>query len=346
MDTLPASRCELRCAVDMAKKAKDTFPLLRYADGLVEDLRRLVPKVVKQWDADATHQARVATRRLKAVVDVLKPVLSGDNRKSFEKVLRQLRRRLGPLRDIDVMIGHLSDVKGARLRPARAWIGDRSKNRRDELRKTALKKITPAKMLARLGSWWGVREELAECHQAVDTLLAESVHLQLDAFVERAEALVANKPANAADPAVADPHELRIAAKGLRYAIEMAIVENHRLPAGVVRTFKQMQDSLGFWHDYVVLADCIMQISTEEMLAAHDASLQLSVLDVARSSVQSSARQLGRFNSLWRSRGEELARTIRESFPLTHPAPPPSVIASVSNQPSSSNADISEISAA
>jgi CHAD domain-containing protein len=307
----------------MARKAKDTFPLLSYADGLVEDLRRLVPKVVKQWDADATHQARVATRRLKAVVDVLEPVLSGDNRKSFRKVLRQLRRRLGPLRDTDVMLHHLADIAGSRLRPASEWISERLKQRRETLRKNAAKKITPAKMLARLGSWWGVREELAECHQAVDTLLAESVHLQLDAFVERAEALVGNKPADPTDAAAANPHELRIAAKGLRYALEMAIVEQHRLPASIVRTFKQMQDALGFWHDYVVLADCMMQISRDEMLAAHDADLQLSVLDLARSSVQNSARQLARFNSLWIKRGEVLARIIRESFPLTHPAAPP-----------------------
>jgi CHAD domain-containing protein len=309
----------------MPRKAKDVFPLLTYADGLVEDLRRLVPKVVKQWDADATHQSRVATRRLKAVVDVLRPVLSGDNRKSFEKVLRQLRRRLGPLRDTDVMLGHLADVKGSRLGAASEWIGDRLKERREELRKTAVKKITPAKMLARLGSWWGVREELAECHQAVDTLLAESVHLQLDAFVERAEALVGNKPADPTDATAANPHELRIAAKGLRYALEMAVVEQHRLPAAIVRTFKQMQDALGYWHDYVVLTDCMTQISRDQMLAAHDADLQLAVLDVARSSVQSSARQLARFNVLWMKRGEALAKTIRESFPLTHPAAAPAV---------------------
>jgi CHAD domain-containing protein len=314
--------------------------LLTYADGLVEDLRRLVPKVVKQWDADATHQARVATRRLKAVVEVLRPVLSGDNRKSFEKVLRQLRRRLGPLRDTDVMLGHLSDVAGTRHRPASDWISDHLKQRREELRKTAVRKITPAKMLARLGSWWGVREELAECHQAVDTLLAESVHLQLDAFVERAEALVGNKPADPTDATAANPHELRIAAKGLRYALEMAIVERHHLPAAIVRTFKQMQDALGFWHDYVVLTDRITQISRDEMLAAHDADLQLAVLDVARSSVQSSARQLARFNVLWMKRGESLAKTIRESFPLTHSAAAPAISSWPSSSEAASSAEI------
>jgi CHAD domain-containing protein len=309
----------------MPRKPKDPFPLLTHADGLVEDLRRLVPKVVKQWNADATHQARVATRRLKAVMDVLRPVLSGDNRKSFEKVLRQLRRRLGPLRDTDVMLGHLAGVGGTRLGPASEWISEHLKQRREELRKTAVSKITPAKMLARLGNWWGVREELGECHQAVDTLLAESVHLQLDAFVERAEALVGNKPADPTDTAAANPHELRIASKGLRYALEMAVVERHRLPAAIVGTFKQMQDALGFWHDYVVLTDCITQISREEMLAAHDADLQLAVLDVARWSVQSSARQLARFNVLWIKRGEALAKIIRESFPLTHPAAAPAI---------------------
>jgi CHAD domain-containing protein len=307
----------------MARKAKDPFPLLTYADGLVEDLRRLVPKAVKQWDAAAIHDARVATRRLKAVVDVLQPILTGNHRKSFEKVLRQLRRRLGPLRDTDVMLDHLGELKISRLRPARNWLTDHLKTRRDELRKNAASKITPPKMLARLGSWWGVREDLAECHQAVDTLLAESVHLQLDAFVERAEALVGNRPADPADATAADPHELRIAAKGLRYALEMAIVERHHLPVAVVRSYKQMQDALGLWHDYVVLTDCVMQVSRSEMLAAHDALLQLAVIDVARASVKNSVRQLRRFNLLWSQQGEHLARIIRESFPLVHPTTPP-----------------------
>src|SRR5438128_2679762 len=44
------------------------FPLLGYVDQLVDGLRKLTPAALKDFDEEAIHQARVATRRLKAAV--------------------------------------------------------------------------------------------------------------------------------------------------------------------------------------------------------------------------------------------------------------------------------------
>src|SRR4051812_26428693 len=103
----------------MAKKVKkkkplpapapDAYPLLQYIDELVDALRTLIPKAFKEWDIEAVHQARVSTRRLKAALDLLEPVLSAQQRKPFGQVLKKLRRQLGPLRDLDVMLDHLKD---------------------------------------------------------------------------------------------------------------------------------------------------------------------------------------------------------------------------------------------
>ena len=72
----------------MAKMAQDAFPLLEYIDDLVEDLRGNVPKAMKLWEADAIHQSRVATRRLKAALDLLRPVLSDEHLKPFAQASR------------------------------------------------------------------------------------------------------------------------------------------------------------------------------------------------------------------------------------------------------------------
>ena len=77
----------------MAKSDDHKFPLLSYIDELVEELRGHVPKAMKHWDADAIHQARVATRRLKAALDLLKPVLSDEHLKPFSRASKRLRRR-------------------------------------------------------------------------------------------------------------------------------------------------------------------------------------------------------------------------------------------------------------
>ena len=86
---------------DMAKKAQeeDRFPLLTYIDESVEEAAAgMCLGAMKQWDAGAIHQSRVATRRLKAALDLLRPVLSDEHLTPFSKVSRKLRRRLGPMR--------------------------------------------------------------------------------------------------------------------------------------------------------------------------------------------------------------------------------------------------------
>ena len=69
--------------------------LLAYLDGLVEQLQKDTPRRC-DFDAEAIHDARVATRRLKAATELLAPILHGEGSKRFEKALKKLRRRWGP----------------------------------------------------------------------------------------------------------------------------------------------------------------------------------------------------------------------------------------------------------
>lgn len=201
----------------------DEFGLLRHLDELMEDLHDNVPKALKDFDADGIHDARVATRRLKAAMGLLEPVLTDDHRKSFEKVMKKLRRRLGPLRDLDVMIDNLSKLQS---RPAHAaatgWLRERLEQRREAERGNAKGRAGSADTLSKLGAWWHVREEIEEAREAADTLLGQSLHLQLDAFAERAAGVVRQLAGNAPPAERHDPHELRIAGKLLRYTLELA----------------------------------------------------------------------------------------------------------------------------
>ncbi len=316
----------------MGRKAHE-FAILKRADDLVDQLRRLVPMTVKQWDETAIHDARVATRRLRAMVDVMAPIISASHRKEFGRVLRRLRRRLGPLRDMDVLLGHLQHMPG-RTVAAQEWISARLEQRQTDLRETAKRKIAPPKVFGRLGAWWGVREEIAANQEAVDTLLSVSLKEQLEAFVRRANALVGDKPVDPGDdPATNDPHALRVAGKNLRYGLEMAAAQGHKLPAAVMRSFKQMQDALGLWHDYVVLAECVLEMSLEESLAHHDSAMQGNVIEMAKIAVGRSARQLARFSELWTERGQKLAEMIRGAFAVSEAPKPPDLFRSEETPP-------------
>jgi CHAD domain-containing protein len=318
---------------------KSEFPLLDYLDKLVDDLREHVSGALKEFDVDAIHDSRVATRRLKAALDLLKPVLLKESSEPFATVLKKLRRRLGPMRDQDVMLEHLTELmEMSQYSAAAQWLSARLEEERVVEREKAAGKSTPASVLSRLGTWWGLREEVAEAKEAVGSLLAESLHLQLDAFIEQADVITRQERRHSAAPPEAegvskdpathptapptsahphDPHELRIAGKALRYTLDMAREQGHALPADLAQSFKKMQGSLGMWHDYVVLTEKAMVLSTRAMLAHHDADMQGAVLELARWTMRRATRELGAFAALWGRKGPGLAQTIRSAFPLS-----------------------------
>src|SRR5256885_12768930 len=97
----------------MAKRAGAIFTFSEYLNARVDDLRRLISKALK-WESDAIRQARATTRRLKAAIDLLDPVLTSGDWRPFTKTLKRLRKRLGPLRDLDVMLEHMEPLMGRR----------------------------------------------------------------------------------------------------------------------------------------------------------------------------------------------------------------------------------------
>lgn len=285
-------------------------PVCKHLDGLVELMGQVTGKALTEFDEDAIHKARVTTRRLKAAMELLEPVLEKDSYRPMARMGRRLRRRLGPLRDIDVMLGHLEKIKPTmKFAPAVEWFRDRLHEQRDKSRLKSSHKSSPAKVLVRLKTWPMLRQEIVAAGERVDPLLAESVHLRLDAFTEHANHLGGT-----------DPHELRIAGKSLRYTLELAKAQGHRLPAKILRAFKRMQDNLGEWHDHVVLAERVMQACIDCDLPLHDAAMQRQVLGLVDFSMKRAQLELERFGRLWEETGPELSLSIRGSVPLTHPA--------------------------
>jgi CHAD domain-containing protein len=310
------------------EQAATAFPLLAHLDGLVEDLRGRIPAALGQWDSEAIHQSRVATRRMKAALDLMRPVLGRRGRRRFGRMMRNLRRRLGPLRDVDVMIDHLREVGDeGKYRRAVEWLSQRLCREREALRLASAKRRPAEAILERLAAWEPVRHELAAAHEAVDTLLAESLHLQLDMFAEQADRLVPATESGAQDVVPAssavrqDPHELRISGKALRYTLEMAAVQGHELPGSLTKTFKKMQDALGLWHDYVVLAERSARAGLDDQLAHHEPELMTELLELVRDVLGRATHHLGKFKRQWTEEGDAVAKAIRTSFPLTHPAP-------------------------
>ncbi len=292
--------------------------LLDYLDSLLEMLRGVIPDAITAGEPKAVHLARTATRRFRAALDVIDPLTTGPGKKQLGKVLRKLRKSLGQTRDLDVMIGHLNDFKSPRFALGTEWFRQQLTERSAKSRAQSNEKLNPEKLAAKLGAWQVVCQDCADAgDEKLLAVLIESLHLQLDRFVEQADRQ-SGRVAPSTDHRDIDPHALRIAGKLLRYTLELAIAAGRRLPARVMRTFKRLQDALGLWHDFIVLADELLNSAVGQ----RDANLAISLVEMAKESLRRSQRQLMKFDQLWTTRGEEIARTIRSAFPLTH-APEP-----------------------
>ena len=228
---------------------------------------------------------------------------------------RKLRRRLGPLRDLDVMLGHLGDLPAPHARRRRRVVVAAARAARDRARRNSTDQKPPSKVVARLDTWGPLRGEIAEAHEAVDSLLVESIHLQIDAFAEQAQRLT---PVPEAPESGVDVHELRIAGKALRYTLEMAREQGRPL-AGRAANVQAHAGALGLWHDFVVLTEWAMRVARRAAGAprhAHEGEgVRAGPADAwARSGSSSGSADL------WAREGAGLAETIRGSFPLTQAA--------------------------
>jgi CHAD domain-containing protein len=64
-------------------------------------------------DVSSVHRARVASRRLREVLPVLADAAGSPDLDRAGKSVRRITRALGPIRELDVALGHLQEI-GAR----------------------------------------------------------------------------------------------------------------------------------------------------------------------------------------------------------------------------------------
>src|SRR5262249_56774316 len=74
-----------------------------------ERMSRYIGGVVKNAKTEDVHRFRTNSRRLEAVVDELAP--ESGNKKKLLKLLSRLRKKAGKVRDLDVEIAFLKELK-------------------------------------------------------------------------------------------------------------------------------------------------------------------------------------------------------------------------------------------
>jgi inorganic triphosphatase YgiF len=226
----------------------------------LEELRVHDPGTRRGDDAEAVHDMRVATRRLRAALSMFSTAFPPRLRTTLRDELKWLRGCLGGVRDIDVQLQRV--VAFCASTPAGLRAAVESYSRYLERRRTEYRKIMSEAL--RSPRYFALLERLEKFSigampvsddaalRPVGGLAAEVVAAAYQRVRKRGRKVQA-------EPTPEDLHELRIRAKRLRYALEFCRDLAGRDARRAVRRLVRLQDLLGAFHDAVVAADFVRQ---------------------------------------------------------------------------------------
>jgi CHAD domain-containing protein len=207
------------------------------------------------------HKTRVASRRIREALPIVSMCAPPAKVKKLNRKMRELTRYLGPLRELDVELGLLEDesktegVPGRAIEILRREIVSKRQALREELAENApvadVKKLL--KKLERVGKRDEGRGKKGKRRGAGANFEAEWRGVLATRLMRRAKTLRA--ALDAAGPLYAPEriHDVRIATKKLRYALEIAHDAGVSGAAPLVRVLKRQQERLGHLHDLQLL---------------------------------------------------------------------------------------------
>ena len=218
-------------------------------------------------DVEELHDMRVATRRLRAAMDLFAEVLPV-RAVTWRDELRWLAGVLGGVRDLDVQLERMDEMDEW----ARAFSDQGDQRPLDELRRLLEAERTAARteLLAALDS---ARYErliagltgLAQRGptRRVAATRAPAVVLVPDLVLERHRAVDKGARRARRSGIPADFHRLRIRGKRLRYSLEFTAALYGSRTERFVRQLARLQDSLGLMQDAEVATTRLLALATE-----------------------------------------------------------------------------------
>lgn len=216
---------------------------------------------IRNADAVSVHDARVATRRLREALPLFARAYPDDVER-LGTLLRQAGRRLGRVRELDVMdagLAHRSVRLAAAIQvigAARGALARRQERARRKLVRAFDSFGLDASGALRLPVPGGLRRRLrGDSPRGWEDALRDRIVARADDLrraIEHASGVYFPNRA----------HQVRVAVKKLRYACELAQASGVWRPRNLLGDLKRAQEALGQLHDAQVLLD-----STDDLVA-------------------------------------------------------------------------------
>ncbi len=231
------------------------------------------PKVLRGDDPDAIHDMRVASRRLQQVLDLIYPSPPPRKIWRLRRKIRRARRALSEIRNCDVM---LQRVEGslARKRTSRREVWEAVKDylleRRSESFREALRKLSKVNLAVFYVSLKGYlgsngappdRDRHAPVIAFPNELVADQFYERVGQSLERVwQAFETQIDEAQRDPRAPLIHGVRIAAKRLRYLLEVVHEFDVAGSADMLAWLRKLQRHLGDWHDLEVMEQMMIEM--------------------------------------------------------------------------------------
>lgn len=205
-------------------------------------LSRQLSKLADKPAPDSVHKFRTCGRRIEALLGEF-TVGPNRNNKKLLKALARLRKKAGRVRDLDVQIGNLRNLKIPEESHRKAQVlqvlSDERLEREHKLLEMFDKKTVRGlqKRLRRAAS-----EEIPQDLDPLQTALSQLARLSQDHAPLTEKTL----------------HRYRVVGKRARYLAELAGKSPEADP--IVQNLKHMQDVIGDWHDWLKLSARVEEI--------------------------------------------------------------------------------------
>jgi CHAD domain-containing protein len=239
------------------KSADDGYRMLA-AQCLRKQARRLarqIKRVGHEVQIEVIHQARVAARRLTAAMRAFGPLLGNRKPRRWQDDVRGALRRLGDARDKDVQIEFIRQVlKQTPERPLRPGIRRLLLRLQQQRRDLQPKVMKAARILRRSGTLKAVRRQADAMAKALPpggaTIQTPFVFDTARRRIgKRLGELLAYEACLSSPAEVMQHHQMRIAAKRLRYTMELFRPAYEGDLDACLSAMKKLQDLLGDLHD-------------------------------------------------------------------------------------------------
>ena len=324
--------------------ADDSYRFLaaRYLRKQAKRLATQIDGTRKGDDPECVHQARVASRRMRAALRVFDGCFDAERSTRWAKEIRRVTGRLGEARDIDVQIELLCDLLASIEQPACypgvARLLAKLQRRRDRVQPKvaeAADRIEASGVLREIRTV--AKQVLAEA-EANGTGQWNSGVLDRTRprILEQLAELLSHQDSLDRPEDQQQHHAMRIAAKRLRYTLEIfSPAYRGRLDASIT-ALKRVQTLLGEVHDCDVWVERLATFAAKEQKRIEKyyghgepmARLQVGIEHLAQQQRQRRERAFGELIAFWRElaqgrRWEELEAMVNGEAMVSGPDPRP-----------------------